>query len=430
MNRVVTKKQLLSEKAVQYDPEHPERMHPDVERKLSSRSHHLGGHPAFPPTTGEQNFEEKIASQRFKDVVSKVKRYSGSQNIDQAVLMDALNALKTILEIEKNNKEELEKIAVKLVKKEFGLKDQIDLIPEMTDEFDYSDMKMDEPEEEYDADSVEDLEDMEGEVQKRKLVNSMIQGSAKKGHYMFHLVEDDLNRVDPRLVGLYGKIMSIGDFQYWVTDDETIRDAFEQTKFGKVSTGVTGDNKDPRTEEEQEEDTGGKKKHYVHGEGLIFPVVVHELIKGVMEVMSLPSLPQNPKMREYVLNKTDFAQAENWALRLGPGIWEKFLDAIGEDSWEVKHYLYQHIIKMPPQEFNSFMKELLAGTNKGKQELARLAADIKQSIVAHNYEKSEFEKKKSEQEKTKKQEKTPEEVEDDFMKQIKDLLKPRNIGDI
>jgi hypothetical protein len=429
MKKTFTKKQILNEMAVEYDPQHRERMHPDIERKLSDKSHHLGGHPAFPPTTGGQSFEEKIASQRFKDVVNKVKRYSGSENINQQVLIDALSSLKTIIDIEKNHKEELNKIAVKLVKKEFGLKDQIDLIPDITDELDFSKMKVDEPEEEggeeeggeeYEAEDIEDLENAEDEIKKRRLVNALIQGAAKKGHYMFHLVEEDLNRIDPRLITLYGKIMSIGDFQYWMVSDEQIKQVIEQTKSGKVSTGVTGDNNDPRDEEEQEEQSQGRKKHYVHGEGLIFPVVVHELIKGVMEVMSLPSLPQNPKVREYVLNKTDFIQGENWDLRLGPGIWEKFLDAIDEDAWEVKHYLYQHIIKMAPQEFNSFMRELLAGTNKGKQELARLAADIKQSIVSHNYEKSEYEKKKAEKEKSYK------EVEDDFMKQIKDLLKPRN----
>ena len=422
MKKVFTKKQILSEAPVDYDPQHPERMHPDIERKLADKSHHLGGHPAFPPTTGGQSFEEKIASQRFKDTVSNVKRYSGVQEINQQVLIDTLGALKTVLEIEKNHKDELKKIAVKLVKKEFGLKDQIDLIPDIKDDLDFGGMQIEEPEEEYEAEDVEELEGAEAEVQKRRLVNAMIQGASKKGHYMFHLVENELNRIDPRLINLYGKIMSMGDYQYWMISDEQIREAIEASKVGKVTTGVTGDNKDPRDEEEQEEATGGeRKKHYVHGEGLIFPVVVHELIKGVMEIMSLPSLPQNPKLREYVLSKTDFIQGENWDLRLGPGVWEKFLDAIDEDSWEVKNYLYQHIVKMPPQEFNSFMKELLAGTNKGKQELARLAGDIKQSIVSHNYEKSEYEKKKAEKEKSSK------DVEDDFLRQIKDLLnKPRN----
>lgn len=419
MKKIFTKKQLLNERAVDYDPQHPERMNPNVERSLSTGSHSLGGHPAFPPTSGGQSFEEKIASQRFKDVVNKVKRYSGEQRVSQQVIIKTMNALKTVLEIEKDHKEELNKLAAKLVKKEFGLKDEIDLIPDMGQSPSMEGMKVDEPEEEYESEDVEDMESVEAEVKKRRLINAMIQGASKKGHYMFHLIEAELNRIDPRLIDLYGLIMSVGDYQYWMVDDETIRQMIDQTKVGKVTTGVTDDQNDPREESEKPEE----KKHYVHGEGLIFPVVVHELIKGVMEVMSLPSLPENPKVKEYVLSKTDFVMGENWDLRLGPGIWEKFLDSIDEDAWEVKHYLYQEIIKMPTNEFNSFMKELLAGTQKGKRELAKLAGEIKQDIVADKYDQSEYERKKAEKEKSAK------EVEDDFMNQIRDILNPNKRKD-
>lgn len=435
MKKIFTKKELLNERAVEYDPQHPERMHPNIERSLSDKTHPLGGHPAFPPSIGGQSFEEKIASQRFKDVVGKVKRYSGAEKIDNNVLIKALSALKTIMEIEKSHKDELEKLAVKLVKKEFGLKDQIDLVPKLTDDIDLSGTQIEQPDiepptkgqqgqepedKEYDAEDVSDLENAESEVQKRRFINALIQGASKKGHYMFHLVEDELNRIDPRLINLYGLIMSIGDYQYWMVDDETIKQMIEGTKVGKVTTGRKGDQNDPREEEEsQEEKPTGKKKMYVKGEGKIFPVVVHELIKGVMEIMSLPSLPQDPKMREYVLSKADFVMGENWDLRLGPGIWEKFLESIDENAWDVKNHLYQRIIKMPTSEFNLFMKELLAGTQKGKRELAQLAGEIKRDIVADQYDRSEYEKKKVEKEKSSK------EVEDDFMKQIRDMLKPR-----
>lgn len=430
MKKILTKKQLLNERAVDYDPEHSERMHPSLERKLSDKSHGLGGHPAFPPATGGQSFEEKIASQRFKDVVGKVKRYSGSENIDQETLIKALSALKTIMQIEKDHKEELEKLAVKLVKKEFGLKDEIELIPDMTDDIDMSDTQIDEPDTQFDAEDVADLENAEEEVKKRRMINALIQGASKKGHYMFHLVEDELNRIDPRLLNLYGLIMSIGDFQYWMVDDETIRQVIEQTKVGKVTKGVTGDQNDPRNDEEKGEDEKGKRpKRYVHGEGKIFPVVVHELIKGVMEIMSIPSLPENPKIKEYVLDKADFVSAENWDLRLGPGIWEKFLDAIGENDWDVRHYLYQEVTKMPPAEFNAFMRELLGGTKRGKEKLAKLAGEIKQDIIADKYESSEYEKKKSEKdkkdsEKKKKEEEESKKAQDDFFKSIQNLINP------
>ena len=63
----------LSE-AIEYDPQHPERMHPSLEKQLRQDTHHLGGNPSLPK--GERgHFSEKIASDRFKDLVTKVKRY-------------------------------------------------------------------------------------------------------------------------------------------------------------------------------------------------------------------------------------------------------------------------------------------------------------------------------------------------------------------
>ena len=95
---------------VEYDPDHQERIHPDIEGKLRSRSHHLGGHPAFPETGTGQHFEEKVASKRFKEVVERVKRYSGSQNITQQDVMGMMRVLGEIVRKERGERKKLEKL--------------------------------------------------------------------------------------------------------------------------------------------------------------------------------------------------------------------------------------------------------------------------------------------------------------------------------
>tara|TARA_R110000803_G_scaffold5996_1_gene19668 strand:- start:1223 stop:1846 length:624 start_codon:yes stop_codon:yes gene_type:complete len=64
--------------------------------------------------------------------------------------------------------------------------------------------------------SAKRMEELELEVDKRNVINAMMQGAAKKGHYVFHMVEDELNSIDPRLLGLYGKLMSLADLNYWI----------------------------------------------------------------------------------------------------------------------------------------------------------------------------------------------------------------------
>ena len=450
MKKIFTKKELLNERAIEYDPQHPEKMHPNIEKNLANRTHYLGNHPAFPPSVGDQHFEEKVASKRFGDILTKAKRYGGN-NIDAAIRKGS-GAIPKILEIESRHKSELQQLAIELVKKEFGLKNEINLFGtieqpntggiELEKPDEYNPKKPDEynpkKPDEYEPEDIEDLENVEGEIKKRRIINSMIQGASKKGHYSFHLIEDKINAIDPRLINLYGSLMSINDLMYWMMDDETIRSSAEDTIGGKVKIGVSGDKDDPNkdkedTEEEkpEEKNKGNKEKpeehkFYVKAQGLMFPVLVHELIKGTMEVMSLHGLPTHPdpeksrKLQQHIINKTDFLDAETWDVRLGPGIWEKFLDAIGEDDWDVRHQLYAEIIKMPVNEFNSFMKELLGGTKKGKTELAKLGAEIKEDIIKDKYNQMEYEKLKSSQEERRKK------VEDDIMNQISNLLKPRN----
>ena len=72
------------------DYEGPERMSGDIERKLRTREHPLGGNPGFPDIDRSgipDNFEELIASKRFKDVVERVKAATGLERIDPTAFM-------------------------------------------------------------------------------------------------------------------------------------------------------------------------------------------------------------------------------------------------------------------------------------------------------------------------------------------------------
>ena len=122
--------------------------------------------------------------------------------------------------------------------------------------------------------------------------------------------------------------------------------------------------------------------------GMTFPVLVHELHKGVMEYLSLHGLPGDKELRQKVMDKTDFLEDEMWDLRLGPGLWERFIDAIGADDFDVKNHLYSEIIQMPAKQFLDFMKEIQSGSDKGKQMMVDLAEKIKEDIQKDEYEEA------------------------------------------
>ena len=123
----MAKKKLNEAPPIDYG-DNRERMSPDIEAKLRSQEHPLGGHQAFPDVDNDgipDNFEELIASQRFQDVVQKVKNATGVENIDPQTFMSLqpmlMQAAQRVLQIESENRETLENLAVELVVNEMGI---------------------------------------------------------------------------------------------------------------------------------------------------------------------------------------------------------------------------------------------------------------------------------------------------------------------
>lgn len=360
---------------VKYDPNHPERMNPDLEKKLKDKTHPYKDHPAFPGGDDEGHFGEKIASSRFNELVKKIKRYHGTDKIDHKTLMKFMGLITEIRNIEQAHKTELEELAKKIVREYFDIpENEVDmeftLIGDLVQTKGMKDSPTEKTPEDFGFEDYGEIEQANSEVQKRRFINALIQGSAKKGTYMFHLVENELDNIDPRLVNLYGKVMSIGDFMYWLHDDLSMGDM----KGGTAEVDLN-----------DEEENGSPK---IIAKGDIFPLLVHEGVKGAMELLSTHGLPRNDKMRKYVIDKSDFAKAESWDMRFGPGLWDKFVDAIDEDDYKIKQHLYHEVVQMPATEFHEFMREILAGTNKGKQQLADLATTIKKEIKQEEYEEA------------------------------------------
>ena len=366
----------------------PERMSPDVEGKINRGETPLSNNPAFPNIqTGQvpQTFEQLIASKRFKDVVDKVKRYTGQQNISgQNALMQLQTAMmrsvQTLFQIQDNNKEYLENLAVDLVRKEMGVRpDQLQYDAKLVgmgqiDMSGFSKEGEEPDEEEVEQNFQQQEEDVEDfitaferfdiEKAKRRFINALIQGSSKKGHYMFELVRDELDRIDPRLLNLYGIVMSVNDLMYWVLPDEMMDMMMSQSGVGgKEEVDIETD---PPT---------------VKARGLFFPILIHELIKGTMEVLGTQGLPDDPKQAEMVMASTDTLANEVWDLRLGPVIWEKFLTAyperlFDEDKKFIQSYLFARFSALSSEEFFNLAKMILRGDAKATSILDKMVTEI------------------------------------------------------
>jgi hypothetical protein len=114
-------------------------------------------------------------------------------------------------------------------------------------------------------------------------------------------------------------------------------------------------------------------KTTIKAQGIIFPLLFHEAIKGLFELFSAHGLPQDREKAQYIIRKADFVLAEPWDLRLGVGLWRMIFGGV-EDTNMIP-YMFTSFVKIPTDEFNLSVKEILSNTEKGNEIINELMAD-------------------------------------------------------
>ena len=377
----VSKKDLLKLMEAPIDYEGPERMAGDVERKITGKQTPFHNFPAMPEM--DRDFIELISSKRFKDSVDKVRMAMGDTRTIQGsnALMQLMGtvgqAMQRLIMIQSQNAEELEALAVKLVKDELG-------IPEGAMQFDAQLMMQpmgaaegmkSEPE----IPSEEEVEELMGDIEnfnleraKRRFINSLIQGAAFKGGHMYVMVRDEINDINPQLMNLYAVTQALMEHAYWIFPD---MEGMAGGGGGQMGQSEFDPETDPPT---------------VKARAVTFPLLVHELVKGVYEVFGTHGLPDDPRQAEMVLSAEDSLPAEIWDSRLGPVFWEKFvatypMELFDDDMKHIQHYLFMRFSTLNAEEFMTLAKKILKGDPEGQRVIQRMVDEIVKELKEQDY---------------------------------------------
>ena len=360
-----------------------ERMNPQLEMELKDRKHSLGNNPIFPESQ-DSTFEENVMGVRFTEVVNRVKRAFECDSVDNTkVVRDMMPLVYETMGLETKHRKELVELAVKMIREEYDMgEDVVEIHAELTDSINMQGTKKN-PKPvrvETEFNNHDELVNANKEIHKRRFLNAMTQGAAKKCSHMFHMVDDELTDIEPRLANKYSKMMAAADYMYYV---------IPQMDNG-VSGGVVSV-QFPTLE-------NPKAKIYV--QAMVFPVLIHELVKGVMELLSAHGLPKDKKTGEYVIGQADYLAAEPWDMRLGPGLWGRFTNTIEPDDFNLKHHIYSELAALPVDEFNVKMREIMANTTEGKSIVKEIATRVREELNEEEYaqamnEISSYEKENS-----------------------------------
>jgi hypothetical protein len=206
---------------------------------------------------------------------------------------------------------------------------------------------------------------MKPKIKRRKYTNAMMHGAARKSQNIHHM-DDQLRQENPRLSQNYANLMAANDASYWMMNDEDIKTQGRQ--------GIHAGNVRVKLSDQP----NGVPK--IIAQGVVFPVLLHELAKGVIELMSLWSLPVDAEERKYVLDKTDNLDNETNDIRLGTIFWEKFVRQIPTDNQEVISLTWNMMQELSDDEFNSIIEGLSNDRTDSQMKVQRIAEEAAEEL--------------------------------------------------
>lgn len=360
---------------------------PEQQRSITQGQHAYANNPAFPAQAGEggDTFAEDVASARYREIVRKISQATGipvnqiSPRTGHRLMGQMMQDMQAAMQYERGHEDELvaKAIEVLLEMPEFAaakgpyeegaFRIEAELVRnpgQMTMQGMNVDPEEETPEERQavGADVEQIAQELDSEKNKRRFINLLIQGSSMNKNYAYHMAADALNAINPQLVRTYSRLMPVAEWVYWAMPDQSLKDMMRtgQGQGGKAWVDWQGN------------------VPVIHAQAVVFPVLLQELAKGLMEYLSRSHLEElDPDTRRHVKKHVDTLGNETSDIRMGPEVWRRFLNGIGDQNQNYVPYIYDYIIKLPAGEFNQRMNQILRGDAQGRRFVDELVQQIR-----------------------------------------------------
>lgn len=195
-----------------------------------------------------------------------------------------------------------------------------------------------------------ELENEAFEIQKRRILNIIITGAA------MDLVNRGLKRVlsnifemDEELPHLYSKIMKINEYLNFISDIKITDKNPQQGGYEELTLGTT------------------LKAPVVEAHGIIFPILLQESIRCLLELCISNGLPNDEKEANKIMDKADALMYSVWDERIGAAVW-KFISRPMAGKYlntKVLPSMFANISSLPVEEFINYARETFCMTKKG-----------------------------------------------------------------
>lgn len=200
---------------------------------------------------------------------------------------------------------------------------------------------------------------------KREYTNAMTQGKSwDTGFNYVYALRDELENINPELYDTYVDFIE-GASEYYFNNTEQLERMASQTSGRVAYVDVS-------------RDEDGTVR--IEARAPLFPLLLHELVKGAEYFRSSHSLPKEKELRQTLLKTTDTHKGEIQSMNYGRFIVRKMREFLGDNVSEYQPSMEVNIVNelesLPEREFNELMDGFLNNEQAAYNKLKRLAEDV------------------------------------------------------
>ena len=289
-------------------------------------------------------FSDKTLGKLRADSAESLKDMLKGKSFMQAS-MDSMKLLPQIMEAEKPYRDQLVELAKEVLLKAYPIVEQtgIEIEAELVQPGALNMQQSNEPDEE----EVEQFIEKSG-VDRRRIINAITQGASIRGTKAFYIFKDLLDVMDESLVEQYNEI--IGNAYGIYDDDNAIAMMLAMMSQNSASQGG-------ESEVDWDEEEGTL---VIKAKAIIFPILIHELVKGLYEILSLQGFSGDAEKNKQIVAKVDKATNEPEDLRYGKFIYDALAKHIIDspyDPTKLRELFFIEVYKLPDTEFQEFIED-------------------------------------------------------------------------
>lgn len=334
-----------------------------------------------------------IPSDYITDVEKKAKETYGTRGPSPQEMREGFETMMKIQRIQKGNEQKLEEIGKNIIQQYYGeIIEDVDLDIKIVDPNDKEKreitdkMVKNSKESQQQTYKEQPSVDYTGhapieEIDKRKILNNMMQGEAQNVQSMMFSAKSEIDKINPDLLNLYTRGFEINKKFDWMEGIDLEKMMNEHPEMANAM----------EVDYDGEENEEGETKPVIRVRALDLPMLIHETVKGIYELIMAHAIPEDSEMAKKILSKTDTLKDEQQDVKYGPYIAADIRDYINDllarttdektvTIPNIREFIYAELAGLSANIFVELIKSILSGDKRNADLLMKNNGIVKRAV--------------------------------------------------